>query len=255
VRATWAVVVLAACGRVGFDAHDSGSSRPCIPVGHDEDGDGIDDACDGCPHIADPDQIDSDGDGVDDVCDPNPSSPRERIVFFDPFTSARPEWTVGGNPAPTYTGDSLVVDTRAGSFSLELGSVPSTDHYEFGGALGAQVGVDIKAEVYTHSSGPGYYYCELYDPADGNVYFDLAYTFDSVNYLTGPQQHMQAPLQNGDFRLAMRIAPPNVVCRTTWSPGGTDPEPIPSGVVAQTLGFGVYAVELRLDYFIEIHTE
>src|SRR5450432_3502822 len=114
----------------------------CIPVGHDEDHDGIDDACDGCPQIPDPEQIDSDGDGVDDVCDPNPSAPREHIVMFDPFIAARPEWTFAGGLPVTYAGDSLVVDTRPGYITLDLGSAPSTDVYEFGGTLGAQAGND-----------------------------------------------------------------------------------------------------------------
>jgi hypothetical protein len=67
VRLVW-LLVITACGRVGFgdvlDASDAhGAKRACMPVGHDEDGDGIDDACDGCPYIYDPTQPDEDGDG------------------------------------------------------------------------------------------------------------------------------------------------------------------------------------------------
>src|SRR5438552_14556742 len=36
--------------------------------GHDEDDDGIGDACDDCPSVADATQDDSDGDGVGDAC-------------------------------------------------------------------------------------------------------------------------------------------------------------------------------------------
>lgn len=41
----------------------------CTPVGHDEDGDGTDDACDTCPTLPDPGQDDADGDGLGDACE------------------------------------------------------------------------------------------------------------------------------------------------------------------------------------------
>ncbi|MCB9528459.1 MAG: OmpA family protein [Myxococcales bacterium] len=39
------------------------------PCGDDGDGDGVGDACDTCPAVADADQRDSDGDGIGDACD------------------------------------------------------------------------------------------------------------------------------------------------------------------------------------------
>ncbi|MCA9540214.1 MAG: lamin tail domain-containing protein, partial [Myxococcales bacterium] len=47
------------------------------PCGGDSDGDGIGDACDRCPEVADADQIDSDGDGVGDACDVCPWAEEE----------------------------------------------------------------------------------------------------------------------------------------------------------------------------------
>jgi hypothetical protein len=255
VRALVAIVAVTACGRVGFDSHDGATTSSCIPIGHDEDHDGIDDACDGCPHIPDPAQIDTDGDGVDDVCDPNPTSPREHIALFDPFVDARPDWILSGGLAVTYAGDSLLVDTRPGFFTIALGTPISTDEYEFGGSIGRQVGTDIKVAVYGYANGPGYYYCELFDSGLANVFFDLAYTFDRVTYMTGPQSLLTAPLQNGNFTLAMRLAPPNVTCRTGWSPRASMDQGIPGGLVAQTFTLTANALDLKLDYFIEIHTE
>jgi hypothetical protein len=109
-------------------------------------------------------------------------------------------------------------------------------------------------ELVEQWSGPGYYYCELLD-AGGTVYFDLAYTFDRMAYATGTQTLMATPLANGAFTLAMRLSPPNVRCRTSWSPGAIAPEPIPGGLVATRWLFIAYGAELRLDYFIDIHTD
>ncbi len=57
----------------------------------DADGDGIGDACDNCPEVANPDQVDFNGDGEGDFCDLNDG----RIsLFFESSESIRwnPEW-------------------------------------------------------------------------------------------------------------------------------------------------------------------
>ncbi|MBP9205694.1 MAG: hypothetical protein KBG28_17105 [Kofleriaceae bacterium] len=117
------VLTLAGCGRFGFatgtgdapvgaaaDGNSPAGDAPamvCVaPVGNDDDEDGIDDACDGCPHLADGAQVDGDGDGVGDVCDRSPGD--DRVVRFDPFLSAALEerwsvvlgaWTVAASQA------------------------------------------------------------------------------------------------------------------------------------------------------------
>jgi hypothetical protein len=113
-RAVASAIWLAACGRVGFDprapaadATGDGGSVACLtPTGHDEDGDGIDDACDVCPHRADPAQVDTDHDGVGDACDPEPTNPHQRIALFatmqpsdQPFlpTAFGGAWTQGAD--------------------------------------------------------------------------------------------------------------------------------------------------------------
>jgi len=61
----------------------------------DEDDDAIGDACDVCPPFADPAQADADGDGVGDLCDPVPDSATERWVTFEGFNASPSSgWTI-----------------------------------------------------------------------------------------------------------------------------------------------------------------
>jgi Thrombospondin type 3 repeat len=248
VRATWVLVIVAGCGRVGFDAVE------CAAVGHDEDGDGIDDACDNCPHIPNVDQADSDGDGVGDVCDPQPFVAAERIALFDPFIRLRPEWRMQGTAIPTFANDQIHVDTRMAEFSMDLADAPANDHFALAGTLGeATDGQQVT--LYVHADSIAHYYCELYQGSPDNVVFDLAYTVDGVQYGTGPQHQMQTPLANGAFSLALDNRIPHVTCQTAWPPSGSSVNPIPEGVAPVAVGIQLTHLDVGLDYFIWIHTE
>jgi hypothetical protein len=59
----------------------------CAPIGHDEDGDSLDDSCDPCPFSADHGD-DADEDRIAIPCDPDPMTKNEVLLFsgFDPIT-------------------------------------------------------------------------------------------------------------------------------------------------------------------------
>lgn len=72
-------------------------------IGHDEDGDGIDDACDVCPAVPDNGE-DADGDGVGDACDPLPDNNCEVRLKFEGFGAIPADlllegadWSIGGD--------------------------------------------------------------------------------------------------------------------------------------------------------------
>ncbi len=69
----------------------------------DADGDGIVDAADDCPHVADPAQIDTDGDGVGDACDvcPTVADPMQADRDGDGVGDACDNCPATPNPAQT----------------------------------------------------------------------------------------------------------------------------------------------------------
>lgn len=261
----WALVVVAATGcRYGFGDVPTTGDGAADAIAHDEDGDGIDDAVDDCPHVADPGQLDSDGDGVGDACDPNPMAAGDRIVFFDPFTGARPEWTWTG-PAPAFAGDSADVTATAGRVTGSLAATPDQhDLYSYGGRIVA-IGTGEKhlmlglGEVpFFPPGGPtaAYYYCEW---CGGGVcgapaFFAFTYTYDNATF-THATQGGAAALQPGPIELTFGQAPPGTSCALAL--GGT-PSPlastIPTGMTPSRAGFAVIGLEVELDYFIQIHT-
>jgi hypothetical protein len=63
-------------------------AKACSDVGHDEDGDGLDDGCDPCPFDVD-NSGDDDHDGIALACDPDPTVANQVLLFagFGPNTS------------------------------------------------------------------------------------------------------------------------------------------------------------------------
>lgn len=247
-----------ACGRIDFDVQasaigDGGDGASLCATGHDEDGDGIVDACDVCPHIADPAQADGDGDHVGDACDPDPIMPAERIAFFDPFTQPRSEWMFVG-PSVSYDGESLVIPGSSTALDAFIDIAPATDVFELGAHLDAQAAGAHQVAIDAEGS-PGYYYCELYD---NNTFtkFSITYTNDGTAFTSAANDGTSTtPLGNSPVHLALRIRPPGVGCTTDW-PGSTPTldTGIPAGITPTRTSFRVLAVAARIDYFIQIHS-
>lgn len=171
-----AVVGLAAgCGRFGFTFGDDGDasdaavddagidSATCELI-HDEDGDGLDDACDPCPHLAGT-QADADGDGVGDACDPQPAVATQRIRFFDPFVSARSEWASLSNmqlEPDRLRASAVSPDTAFGRLTLTSGELVIVT----GGTVAvvfADTPHSIAVSFGFNSGGANYHYVQFYD--------------------------------------------------------------------------------------------
>lgn len=251
MRMTKAFLLLAGCGRIGF-----APTADCVAVGHDEDGDGIDDACDVCPHVADPAQLDSDGDRVGDACDPNPTLPIDHLVRFESFTKMPADWTVASALPATYAfdGESIQVDARGGYWSARWPQVPLHDRFAIGGSFGAHGANPQQVVALSMVGEPAQYYCEVYD-GSGTTLFSATYTYDSVTF-----QHVDEPpvagTPAGPFSLTIDHTPPTVACHLATGPGYDARFPsIPAGIDPNQIGFYAEDQAVTIDWFVQIRTD
>lgn len=251
------LIALAGCGRIAFDATpDAGTpdaAAVCVaPIGHDEDADGVDDACDACPETG-TSQADVDGDGVGDDCDPAPTISHTRTLF-DPFTGPRLEWQL--DPRQQLPGDVLRTPAAdVGAIVARLTGVPGRAVFATAGRITALGALGIDDHQITIAFGPtgvGSYYCELYEAGAG-LAFQFTYTLDDVTYFQIDTVALPGALL-GEFALAVTHTPPTMSCTARWqgqtyTVGGT----IPGGLTADVATYVVAGnLDDELDYFVRL---
>lgn len=254
------MLLLAACGRIGFDGVElvEGDAASCASaVGHDEDADGIDDACDLCPQTADVAQADRDGDRVGDACDPHPDDPRDQIAVFDPFTSLDPAWNFRTNP-PTVTGDSIIGDGRPLQFRADRADVPGDDTYTFVIELReGEVGAQRQIALYALETDTQVYFCDLDQSASGTDFFwQQTFTTDG-SYHSQQSSSLTGPLENGGLFVTLEHQPTRWACITDWPVGQPRLEDgIPGGgeIEPTTISLGVINLEIEILSFFHVHS-
>ncbi len=255
------------CGRIGFDTADvllgdgdggdgggggdsgGGSGATGCVAGHDEDGDGVDDCADNCPHIANADQADTDGDGVGDACDPHMAMPIDKIAFFDPFDGTRSEWSYGA-PA-MFASDELQVDGRGAPYlAVTPLSVASLDTVE---VAFSPASVDGNARVAIQFRNDSIAFeCALHQSA-GVANLEVSSTSNDSSFAVATATNAGTSLDSGVFTLRAALGAGQVNCRADFTGGFTtaggsvslDPAPDNIGVLATGASVG-------FDYFVHI---
>lgn len=233
-------VLASGCGRYAFEVSDASSCA----LGHDEDGDAVDDGCDVCPHISDLDQSDQDGDGVGDACDPSNEIAHE-WVRFDPFvTFDTAVWRDFGVVTPG--ADSVIINGIAAIAGIALDIVDGPVVIEFAGRALQRDSTPAQIAIHLLESPMLGCYAELYDP--GTHYLKLT-LIDNGTYTSFSQTPIGAPLEPAE--LSLRVARDGQLfdARGVWA--GTEhavggPCPLPIALTSFNVSAG--RVELEVDY-------
>lgn len=242
----WWLVFLVGCGRVGFDHADATLLPSC--AGHDEDGDGFPDPCDLCPHVADATQPNRDGDGVSDACDPTPG--QETIAVFDPFTAELPEWSFQG-AQQTYAGDALTLDARPDYFFMARPGTASNDYFQIRGTIVSVGTGSAQITITFYVAGRPHYYCELYGGATMSK-VAMTYTLDDMTFTSLSETPLPG-FAPGPFVLIADHRAPNLLCS---GQGAAASGAIPAAFAGppDRIAIQINGLELRVDYFVQIHT-
>jgi hypothetical protein len=249
------LMLLAACGRIGFGASDvpPADIASCVPIGHDEDADGVDDGCDLCPQLADS-QADRDGDAVGDLCDPHPDEARDTIVTFDPFTELRPEWDFPSRQ-PVFTGDSIIGDSRGGQFRADRPEAPVDDRYTFAVTLrrAAPTG-QRQLALYALEDDTHVYFCDL-DQNPNGLFWAQIFTINGLDYTSLTTSPLTGPLEDAPVMVTLDQEPARWTCRTDWPVD----QPvlvaaIPGDIVPAIVALSAINLEVEITSFFHVHS-
>ena len=185
------------------------------PDQHDEDADNTGDACDPCPQVANA-VLDTDADGLPDACDPHPNVGGDTLIAFVPFTgNALPAgWTiVGTSSTATVANDAVTIDGTGGTQFLEYDTTFMRHAIDVGVDLPAAPGGNAFVTAVTDLEGNTnqYFGCGLrLDLATREFFRFQASTFTVIG--TDPDPGDDTPTFPGAYRIINVLGATNQAC-------------------------------------------
>ncbi len=183
------VVVAGGCGRIAFDDRADATAEP---IGHDEDGDGVPDTLDVCPHLPGS-QEDADGDGVGDDCDFAPMSPDQTIALFVTFEGGTHPFVTSGSGVIAPQADALRFSGVDNQLALALPAFSEARVTASADILAVTGMSNEQVQLYI-SVGPDTQPHDYVELNQGNSTFQVAAItrFDGSTYVTLQTQQLSA---------------------------------------------------------------
>lgn len=258
--ATTCALAVVGCGRLGFgdatpgDTGADSARLPCVPTStNDDDGDGVVDDCDVCPHVIDPTQLDGDGDGVGDACDRSPRA--QRITIFDAFTgtalAARWQLFGAGSVANSrFVGAGITGSTAIGYPGTTIGTELSVRGRITGVGTGPK---QLSLQYGTVSNTDDGEYCEVY--GDGSLNFKITRATGATFTTLSGAPITTSALATGPFVMRFGVTASGMFCDLELG-GSTLQITSPEGFAAPRAYkyLQVLKADFEIDNFVEIST-
>jgi hypothetical protein len=217
------LLLLAACGRVGFDARGDARGGDAPPATHDEDGDGVPDALDTCPHLVAP-QLDSDGDGVGDACDPEPANARQHVLLFATLQPGDQPFMFNEPLEVAQLEDAIEFDGNGGVDMLARTAAYPSVRVQIGVTIREVLGGDgVQHQIALHAydpNVPAHDFVEINEvlPTFSNA--QISY-YDGALYHEQTAQGLPMHVHTGDFTLELTAAAGGQLVLAAGWPGET----------------------------------
>jgi hypothetical protein len=244
------LLALTACGRIRFDERhvprDGAPADMMLSAAHDEDGDGIPDADDPCPHVPG-DATDTDGDGVGDDCDVDAGTPDQHWLLF---STLQP----GDEPFDDLTGFVQEADSVRGvadefpGIAVSFAKARIDVGWEIHALTGAgQHQISFGCDDSTGANDE-YYFSELNENDPTRDAAIVAY--DSVSGYQALSEMDPGPLHAGTGYNRIDMDPAATVARIGWSPSQFYDLSAPAPGYAHTdlVRFSLHGVDVSLRY-------